>query len=161
MSARLHAPIIGFAMVFLAACAHQEPTLTKADLASFGMELGFGKEDLNSFEKLEASFPVTLTNPNALGGTVSDLQWVLRRAGETIQSGTIDAVNLAAGETKEVVVKVELDFSTSSVAMLKFSAPSLHTVGFVEAEAPDGSYSQSGHSKLFYRYAPISKSTQG
>ena len=56
MSARLHAPIIGFAMAFLVACAHQQPTLTKADLAGFSMELGFGKEDLNSFEKLESQF---------------------------------------------------------------------------------------------------------
>ena len=100
MSARLHAPIIGFAMAFLVACAHQEPTLTKADLASFGMELGFGKEDLNSFEKLRGQFPCDSTNPNALDGTVSDLQWVLRRAGETIQSGTVDAVNLAAGRLR-------------------------------------------------------------
>ena len=60
MSARLHAPIIGFAMAFLVACAHQEPTLTKADLAGFSMELGFGKEDLNSFEKLRLVFPCRL-----------------------------------------------------------------------------------------------------
>ena len=134
MSARLHAPIIGFAMAVLVACAHQEPTLTKADLAGFSMELGFGKEDLNSFEKLEASFPVTLANPNALDGTVSDLQWVLRRAGKTIQSGTVDAVNLAAGETKELTVKVELDFSTLERGDSKILRTQFALVGFVEAE---------------------------
>ena len=155
MSARLHAPIIGFAMVFLAACAHQEPTLTKADLASFGMELGFGKEDLNSFEKLEASFPVTLTNPNALGGTVSDLQWVLRRAGETIQSGTIDAVNLAAGEQKNCgqsrVRLFNLERGDSKILRTQFAL-----VGFVEAEGRDASCLRSAHSSCL-PVRPVSK----
>ena len=134
MSARLHATLLTLAMVSVVACAHQQPTLTKADLKGFSMEVGFGKEDLNSFEKLEASFPVTLKNQNVLDGTISDIQWVLRRAGKTIQSGTVDAVTLAAGETKEVSIKVELDFTTMERGDAKILRSQFALVGFVEAE---------------------------
>ena len=132
--------------------------MTKADLAGFSMELGFGKEDLNSFEKIEASFPVSLTNPNAIDGTVSDLQWVLRRAGKTIQSGTLDAVNLAAGETKELTVKVELDFSTLERGDSKILRTQFALVGFVEAEGSRRKMlAKRPFSRLFYQCGPLSK----
>ena len=71
------------------------------------MELGFGKEDLNSFEKLRLVFPCRL--PIRMPSMAQYRTYNgYCGAGKTIQSGTLDAVNLAAGETKELTVKVEL-----------------------------------------------------
>ena len=134
MIARLQLTVLMLVAALLAACAHTPVGLTKAQLGNFTLGVGYGQEELNSFDSLRANFPVTLTNPNAVAGTVSDIQWVLRRGGETILSGSVESLELGAGETKEIAVPVELDFNTIERGDSKILRTQFAVVGFVEAE---------------------------
>ena len=106
MIARLQIPALTLVVTLLSACAHSPVGLTKAQLGNFTIGVDYGEEELNSFDVLRANFPVKVTNSNAVAGTITDIQWVLRRGGETILSGKVDAVELGAGETKELSVTV-------------------------------------------------------
>ena len=134
MLARLHTTVSVLAATLLVACAHAPTGLTKAQLNNFEMKVAYGQEELNSFEKLRANFPVSVSNANPLAATLSDIQWVLRRGGETILSGSVEPVVLGAGETQEISIPVDIDFTEIERGESKILRTQFAVVGFVEAE---------------------------
>ena len=74
---------MSLALTLLIGCAHSPEGLTAQQLQTFSMETSNGTEVSTSFSALVAEFPVTFSNPNPLAGNVQDIQWVLRRAGNT------------------------------------------------------------------------------
>ncbi len=125
---------MSLALTLLIGCAHSPEGLTAQQLQTFSMETSNGTEVSTSFSALVAEFPVTFSNPNPLAGNVQDIQWVLRRAGNTIASGQVDAVELAAKESKEVKVRVSLDLiDNAALENVEILRTQFAIVGFVEA----------------------------
>lgn len=118
----------------LVACAHSPAGLTKTQLSNFTMDVGLSTKTTTSFDKLTTSFPVSLANPNNVAGSVTDLQWVLRKGGDTVLSGSLDTISLAPGETKTVSVPLDLDFESIDLGDQKVFRSQFAIVGFVEAE---------------------------